>query len=341
MSQKRTVGLDVKVLEDKEVLMHFGDKPAIDRATGTFGPGWHSAGLEPSDSTWTENREITENKTNMTGGQTATSYTAGAVSSTVNIVYGSPVVDYIEWPETATKSGVLYRKHSSKVAAAHVARVHKFASNILGIKVSREKAKLTIPERSTSTDPAPRTLTIAYENGEDEYMFEEMYYHITDEGVVTEVEPKIFQDIDDLQAKVAAGEAFVPQGSAAGLKAYVVVEDSDKKDGVTLLELNNPDGATPSPSPSPIPGQVGASFSLSGATGGTYTITVGANTTEALQYDADADAVQSALRAAGETAATVAGTTDSGFQLANLTVKPTVDGSQLTGGSFPGDVTVS
>lgn len=242
MSKLRSAGLDIRVLEDKEVLMHFGDNPAIDRATGTFGPGWNSAGLEPTDSTWTETREVTENKTNLTGGQTATSYTAGAVSSTVDLIPGSAVVDYIEWPETVTKDGVLYRKHTAKVAKAFVARVHKFSSGIVGIKVSREQASLTISERGTTTDPTPRSLAIAYNNGDDEVMFEEMFYKVKEDGTVVEVQKKIFQDIADLQTKIADGTAFVPQGSESGLTAFVVAGDSvdNKVDGVTLNEFSEP-----------------------------------------------------------------------------------------------------
>lgn len=241
MAMKRTDGLNIQVLEDKEVLMHFGDAPAIDRKTGAFGPGWHSAGLEPTDSSWTESREVTENTTNLTGGQTATSYTAGAVTGSVDLIAGSPVEDYIEWPETAVKDGTLYRKHSSKVAKAYVARVHKFQSGVVGIKVSREKATLSIPERTTSTDPEARTLNISYKNGDDEFMFEEMFYLVGEDGAVMEVTPKIFQDIEDLQSKIDAGEAFHPSASAAGLRAYVPAADKDEADGVDLVEFTDPE----------------------------------------------------------------------------------------------------
>lgn len=242
MSKLRTAGIDIKVLEDKEVLMHFGDNPVIDRKTGTFMEGWHSAGLEPADSTWSESREVTENKTNLTGGQTVASYQAGAVSATVDLIPGSEVLDYIEWPDTVTKDGVLYRKHTSKVAKATVARIHKFASNIIGIKVSREKASLTVAERTTSTDPTPRSLNVAYNNGPDEVMFEEMYYLIKENGTVEEVQKKIFKDVSDLQTQVDAGKAFVPQASTSGLEAFVPKVDmvANTIDGVDLIEMSEP-----------------------------------------------------------------------------------------------------
>lgn len=241
MAENRNVGLNVRVLEDKETLMCFDRDPApIDETTGTFLEGWHSAGLEPADSTWEENREVTSNTTNLTGGQTATSYTAGAVTSTVNLTPGSPVLDYIEWPETIEQDGTLYRKHSSKVAKAYVARVHKFQSGVLGIKVSRERADLTVAARSTANDPAPRAVNIIYKNGEtDELMFEERFYVIGEDNTVTQVTPKVFQTVADAQAKIAAGTAFVPKGSAAGLTAMVpVAEDAGD---ATLHEFMEPE----------------------------------------------------------------------------------------------------
>lgn len=237
MAQNRAAGLDIRVLEDREVLFNFTDDPAIDIATGTFVGGWHSGGLEPADSTWALSREVTSNATNLTGGQTATSYTAGAVTSTVDLIPGTPVLDHIEWPETVVQDGVLYRKHSSAVAKAYVARVHKFQSGILGIMVTREKADLTVADRSTTTDPTARTVNINWENGDDEVMAEEMFYIVNGDGTVTRVEQKVFQDVADVQAQVDAGTAFVPNASEGNLTAYTVAEDDEG-----LVEFTEPTG---------------------------------------------------------------------------------------------------
>lgn len=245
MAQKRTAGLNVRVLEDKEVLMHFGENPAIDIQTGTFGPGWHSAGLEPNDSTWNETRNVESNKTPLTGGQSATSYTAGDVTGSVDLIPGSPVLDHIEWPDTVNQDSVLYRKHTNEVAQAYVARVHKFQSGIMGIKVSREKANLTVSDRNQGNDPTAHTLNIDYVNGDDEVMFEENYYLITEDSVV-KVEKKIFQDIDNLESKIAAGEAFIPQGGEKGTVYVKATDDVDKDvDGVDLIEFKDPETGEP------------------------------------------------------------------------------------------------
>lgn len=245
MAIQRTAGLNIKVLEDQEVLMHFGDNPTIDRATGTFLEGWHSAGLEPAESAWGVNREVTSNATPLTGGQTATSYTAGAVTSTVEVIPGSPVVDHIEWPETVEQGGTLYRKHSSKVAKATIARVHKFASGIVHIQASREKADLTIAERTTTKDPTARSISINYENGDDEFIFEDMYYHVGEDGTVTQVESKIFKDVADVQSQIEAGTAFVPAASNNALEALVPVEDDGLVEfpGEEVPEDSEGDGA--------------------------------------------------------------------------------------------------
>lgn len=228
MAKSRTEGLDIKVLEDKETLLFFGDDPKIDKATGTFVGGWHSAGLEPADSSWELSREITSNTTNLTGGQSATSYTNGALTATTNVIPGSPALDYIEWPETAEDGGTLYRKHSSKVAKAFVARVHKFQSGIVGIMVSREKADLTVATRTTSNDPAARAIAITYHNGDDGYAVEEMFYEISEDGAVAQVTSKVFQTVADVADQVTAGTAFIPDASSEGTAMEAtVVSDGD------------------------------------------------------------------------------------------------------------------
>lgn len=77
------------------------------------------------------------------------------------------------------------------------------------------------------------------------------------------------------------------------------------------------------------------SFSLAGAIGGTYKISVGSKKTEDLQYNDSAETVKQKLVAAGEVKANVTGSASSGFKITGVSKKPTVDGSKLTGGTFP------
>lgn len=241
MPKNRAAGLDVRVLEDREVLFNFSDTPAIDKKTGVFGPGWHSGGLEPADGSHDMSRNVESNKTNLTGGQTATSYKAADVNGAANLIPGSPVLDKIEWPDTVVQGGTLYRKHTSQVAKAYTATVHKYTSGIVHIRVSREKAQLTAAERNRATDPAGRAVNVDYQNGSDEIMFEDRYYKIGEDGSVTQVKEKIFQDIQNLDKLVNDGKAFVPKASADGMKAFVPVEATDTEDGVELIEFKDPD----------------------------------------------------------------------------------------------------
>src|SRR5699024_6232489 len=100
MITKRTSGLNLEVLEDRENLMNFGDEPSIDDASGTYIAGWHTAGKEPVGSSHGETRNVTSTKTQLTGRHTATSYTAGDMTGTVDLIKGSPVLDKVEWPDT-------------------------------------------------------------------------------------------------------------------------------------------------------------------------------------------------------------------------------------------------
>lgn len=240
MAENRTVGLDLRVLEDRQVLVFFGDNPIIDKKTGAFVGGWESLGLEPSDSQHAHTREVTSNTTNLLGGQNATSYTAGAITAAVDGIAGSPVMRYLENPGAVTQDGTTYGEHSSKVAKAFVAFVHKFTSGLVRIWVSREKADLVINERVTSKDPQARPVAITFKNGEDERYYEERFYMVGEDGTVTRVEEKIFKDVEDLQEQVEAGTAFYPKASGSGLTAMVAVEDDSN--GVKLQEYEDADG---------------------------------------------------------------------------------------------------
>lgn len=242
MAQNRAVGLPIRVLEDREVLLHFGDNPVIDKQTGAFVGGWESLGLEPADSQHAHTRDVSSNETNLTGGQTATSYTAGAISAAVDGIAGSPVMRYIENPAGSVHEGTTFGKHSDEVAKAYVAFVHKFTSGLVRVWVSREKADLVINERATAKDPQARSVQVTFQNGQDEHYYEERFYVVGEGGEAVRVEEKIFQDVADLQAKIDAGEAFHPQASDNGLTAMVAVED--ESNGVSLYEYEDEDGAS-------------------------------------------------------------------------------------------------
>lgn len=329
MAENRTVGLDLRVLEDRQVLVFFGDKPIIDKKTGAFVGGWDSLGLEPEDSQHSHTREVSSNNTNLTGGQTATSYSAGAITAAVDGIAGSPVMRYIENPGAVVQDGTTYGEHSAKVAKAYVAFVHKFTSGLVRIWVSREKAELVINERVTAKDPQARPVTITFKNGDDERYYEERFYIVGEDNSVVRVEEKIFQDVSDLQAQIEAGTAFHPKASGSALSAMVVKDDD--ANGVTLHEYTDPETGDTAAQPDTT--SATGSFNLNGATGGTYTISVKGNTTTPLNFDDTADELQAALRAAGESTATVTGDAASGFKVSNVSAKPTVNGGSLTGGS--------
>lgn len=242
MAELRTTGLNLQVLEDRQVLVFFGDKPIIDKKTGAFVGGWESLGLEPVDSNHPHTREVTSNTTNLTGGQSATSFATGAISSTIDGIAGSPVMRYIENPGAVVQDGTLYGAHTAEVAQAFVAVVHKFQSGLVRIWASREKAKLTINERVTAKDPQARPVAIAFENGADEFYYEERFYIVGKDGSVARVEEKIFQDVSDLAAQIEAGTAFFPKASGENLTAMTVVEDNSN--GTILHEYKGPSGET-------------------------------------------------------------------------------------------------
>ncbi|AKN77521.1 hypothetical protein HO100_11380 [Corynebacterium ulcerans] len=334
MARNRTVGLDLRVLEDRQVLVNFSDNPIIDKKSGAFIGAWESLGVEPEGSQHSRTREVTSNTTNLTGGQTATSYAAGAITAAVDGIEGSPVMRHIENPGAVIQDGTTYGEHSSRVAKAYVAFVHKFTSGLVRIWVTREKAELTINESVTSKDPQAVPVTITFKNGADEFYYEERFYIVGKDGSVARVEEKIFKDVDDLRDQIEKGTAFFPKASGDNLKAMVVKETDSS--GVKLAEYE-----APADEASPEVAKAQGTFALKGATGGTFTITVGDHTTTALAHNASADDVQKALVAAGEGTAEVVGEASTGFIVRKVAEKPIVDASSLTGGSWPKAVTVS
>ena len=250
MAQSRTVGLPLRVLEDRMVLADFSGEAVIDKKTGAFVGPWEALGVEPQDSNHSHTREVSSNTTTMTGGQQATSFTPGAISATVDGVAGSPVMRYIENPGMAVQEGTTYGKHTAEVAKARLAFIHKFTSGLVRIWVSREKANLTINDRVTATDPQARPVAIAFENGDDEFYYEERFYMVGADGAAVRVEEKVFVDVEDLAAQVEAGTAFYPEASGNDLKAMVVVDDPSGD--VILHEYKDPEtGETSEVSPEP------------------------------------------------------------------------------------------
>lgn len=82
-------------------------------------------------------------------------------------------------------------------------------------------------------------------------------------------------------------------------------------------------------------------YSVKGATGGTYTISINGKMTATIEYNATAAAIQAAIRASGENEATVGGTVDAGFTITKVSAEPTVIATGLTGGGFPKTVEVT
>lgn len=83
-------------------------------------------------------------------------------------------------------------------------------------------------------------------------------------------------------------------------------------------------------------------FALTGATGGTFDLRIGSVTARGLATDVSGATVQTILRSQGLSEATVTGTD----AVAGLTIKkvpavPSVDASNVTGGTFPKTVTVT
>lgn len=214
--------MNVTDLEDRETLVSFADDPKIGKF-GKFGTDWHTAGIETDDGSWGLTRELTESTTVGAGyGVVSRSYKPGNVSSTIDLLEDNAVIRYIEWPDSAEKDGVSIKRHTGKIAMGHIARVHVHNNGVVEIQATREKAFLTIPERSRADAAAGKTLNIGYQPDSDKAIFESRYYKKIG-GAVVELTPKRFVDdseITDSGAYRVAGE------SGEEIELEVIEEDS-------------------------------------------------------------------------------------------------------------------
>lgn len=180
-------------LEDRETFISFAEDPKIGMS-GLFGDNWHTIGIETDDSTAALSRELTESTTLGSGyGVVSRSYKPGALSSVVDALEENEVVDYIEWPDTAVSSDrkVLGRRHSRKVAVAHVARVTVRNNGTVKIQVTRVKANLIVTERARGDAAAGKAINITYKPDADKFVFEDRFFKI-EGGETVEFTPQRF-----------------------------------------------------------------------------------------------------------------------------------------------------
>lgn len=215
--------INIRDLEDREALISFIDDPKIGKL-GTFPDYWHTAGIETNDGSWGRTRELVESTTAGAGyGVVSRHYKAGNISSTIDLLEDNEVTRYIKWPSTHIVGGVHLRLHDNKVAQGKVARVHRYNDGVVEIEVSREPAFLTMPESSRGDAAAGSTLNVGYQTDADKVAFESTYFRVTEEAVVA-LEPKVFVDEAELQAKIDAGEVYQIGGTGGEVLNLEVVD---------------------------------------------------------------------------------------------------------------------
>lgn len=194
-------------LEDRELFISFDEDPKIG-LMGLFGKQWHTLGIETEEGQWSLSRELTENTTRGAGfGVVSRHYKPGNLASSVDALEDNEVIDHIEWPSTLkSDSGVYGRIHDGKVARAHCARVHVKNDGTVHIQATREKAFLTIPERSRGDSAAGKTVNVAYLPDANKIVFEDRYFRV-EGGEVVEFTPKRFVPDAQIDGTVADGTA--------------------------------------------------------------------------------------------------------------------------------------
>ena len=128
----------------------------------------------------------------------------------------------------------------------------------------------------------------------------------------------------------------VRKDSKGALYELHVFDEDTAAEALTRIRFKDDAGTTVNAG-----GSASYGFNLAGATGGTFDVTVDGHTASNQAYNVTAYSLEGALKTAGASTASVAGSAASGFTITGVTGQPSVDASKLTGGDFPTTVTVT
>lgn len=168
----------VQNLEDQMLFISREDDPKVG-FRGLIGPAWNVLGINNQGSDVGLTRTIDSSSVAGTGfGVIAYNYTAGEVTGSAEIIDDNEVVRWIEWPDHVISNGVRIDRNTNKTARAHVLIVNIRQDGIVELKVTREKASLTISEQGRGAEKAAKTVDINYRADKHRAVFETVYFKI-------------------------------------------------------------------------------------------------------------------------------------------------------------------
>lgn len=294
---------NVQPLVDHMVMLYFDDDPKIGDL-GLFPEGWVSGGVLVDDSNIDMQRTIGE--TNVAGagfGIISRAYKPGELSMTYETLEDSATNRKIAWPDTVEKNGVEILRNTARMAQAYVATVREQQDGIVSIEVTRRKANLKMENVGRGMSVEGKQVSVGLIPGPDKDVLERVWFKVEKDGTAVQLDPKIFVE----QSQISKSGETYQAGDGTPKKLDEVGASEVAQDKTVTLP--------------------------SGVTSGTWTLTVGSKTTDALRYNATGVEVQQALQTAG-----VSGVTVTGFAKGSYTVKGakgvvTADGASLDGGT--------
>lgn len=166
----------VQNLEDQAVYISYADDPKVG-LRGLIGPDWRVLGINNQGSDVGLTKNIESSSVAGTGfGVIAYNYTPGEVTGSAEIIDDNETIRNIEWPDHVISKGVRIDRNTGKVAQAHVLIVNIRQDGIVELKVTREKAALTISEQGRGTEKAAKTVDINYRADEHRAVFESVFF---------------------------------------------------------------------------------------------------------------------------------------------------------------------
>lgn len=210
---------NVTSLIDGQVLINLGDNPTVGKL-GKIDATWHTLGIMPEDLNQPLTRTVDKEEVKGGGyGVVSTSYTPGAVESTVQTLEENDITRWIEFPDRVAKDGTIFERHTGKVARATVLFVKQHDNGVTELRVSRMPATLTKAEVGRGKAAEGREITISFTPDKDKVLFEHRWFK-SEGGDVVEIAPKIF--VDDTEITGDVGAATAQQLGGANGKAVTV-----------------------------------------------------------------------------------------------------------------------
>lgn len=195
----------VQPLVDQLTFVSWEDDPKVG-LMGMISNDWSVLGIHNDGSERGLTRNIDQSTASGVGfGVLSYSYKQGDITGSVEIIDENATIEHIKYPDRVVKNGVTIERATNRTAMGHVLMVDIRQDDVVALRVTREKASLTISEQGRGQDPKPTTVNIAYRPDEYQAVFETRYFKVNKDGELVEIDVRRFVDDAEIVGDIDEG----------------------------------------------------------------------------------------------------------------------------------------